>query len=310
LQALPGVAAVSAASSTPANYIDNENPFRLSIETDEENRQGSALVGTLPDYFDVMHIRILQGEAFSQSSENKDVAILSKAAAEMLHVSDIVGKRIYQSMTEKDYTVIGIADDVQYRSLREKMTPVIYVSNFNNYQKIVIRLNKGNHINTIAAIEKCWQSVAPDVPFDFTYFDTKLQNNYRNEISQMKLLNMLVIISILISSLGIFGLIIEILVQRTKEIGIRKVNGARTAEVMLMLNRDFIKWVVIAFVVACPIAWYAMYKWLENFAFKTSLSWWVFAIAGATALFIALLTVSWQSWRAATKNPVESLRYE
>ena len=98
--------------------------------------------------------------------------------------------------------------------------------------------------------------------------------------------------------------------QRTKEIGIRKVNGANVEDILMLLNKDFIKWVAIAFVVACPIAYYAMNKWLENFAYKTTLSWWIFALAGVLALGIALLTVSWQSWRAATRNPVEALRYE
>ncbi len=98
--------------------------------------------------------------------------------------------------------------------------------------------------------------------------------------------------------------------QRTKEIGIRKVNGAQISEVLMMLNKDFVKWVAIAFVIATPIAWYAMHKWLENFAYKTELSWWIFALAGLIALGISLLTVSWQSWKAATRNPVEALRYE
>lgn len=98
--------------------------------------------------------------------------------------------------------------------------------------------------------------------------------------------------------------------KRTKEIGIRKINGAKTSEILTMLNKDFMKWVAIAFVIATPIAWYAMHKWLENFAYKTELSWWIFALAGVLALGIALLTVSWQSWKAATRNPVEALRYE
>jgi putative ABC transport system permease protein len=98
--------------------------------------------------------------------------------------------------------------------------------------------------------------------------------------------------------------------NRVKEIGIRKINGARISEVMILLNRDFIIWAAIAFVIATPIAWYAMHKWLENFAYKTNLSWWIFALAGLLALGIALLAVSWQSWRAATRNPVEALRYE
>jgi putative ABC transport system permease protein len=105
-------------------------------------------------------------------------------------------------------------------------------------------------------------------------------------------------------------MIIFTIQQRTKEIGIRKVNGARVSEVLAMLNRDFVKWVAIAFLIATPIAYYAMHKWLENFAYKTELSWWIFALAGLLALGIALLTVSWQSWRVATRNPVEALRYE
>ena len=116
--------------------------------------------------------------------------------------------------------------------------------------------------------------------------------------------------AILIACMGLFTLTVLSVLQRTKEIGIRKVNGAKVSEVMAMLNKDLVKWVGIAFVIATPIAWFAMNKWLENFAYKTSLSWWIFALAGILALGIALLTVSWQSWKAATRNPVEALRYE
>ena len=108
----------------------------------------------------------------------------------------------------------------------------------------------------------------------------------------------------------LFTISVDKCIKRIKEIGIRKVNGAKVSEILITLNQDFVKWVAIAFVIASPIAYYAMNKWLENFAYKTTLSWWIFALAGALALGIALLTVSWQSWRAATRNPVEALRYE
>jgi putative ABC transport system permease protein len=117
-------------------------------------------------------------------------------------------------------------------------------------------------------------------------------------------------IAIAIAALGILGLSMFLAESRTKEIGIRKVNGAKVSEILNILNKDFIKWVVIAFVIATPIAWYAMNKWIGNFAYKTTLSWWIFVLAGVLALGIALLTVSWQSWRAATRNPVDALRYE
>ena len=121
---------------------------------------------------------------------------------------------------------------------------------------------------------------------------------------------MFTIIALLISAIGLFTIALYDTQRRIKEIGIRKVNGATIKEIMLMLNKDFIKWVVIAFIIACPIAYYAMSKWLENFAYKTALSWWVFALAGVFTIVIALLTVSWQTYRAATRNPVESLRDE
>jgi putative ABC transport system permease protein len=118
------------------------------------------------------------------------------------------------------------------------------------------------------------------------------------------------ILAISIAILGLVGMSVFLTERRTKEIGIRKVNGAKAIEVMFMLNKDFLKWVVIAFILACPVAWFAMHKWLENFAYKTTLSWWVFAAAGAAAFLLAFLTVSVQSYKAAARNPVESLKYE
>lgn len=118
------------------------------------------------------------------------------------------------------------------------------------------------------------------------------------------------LLALFIASIGLFGLSIYSTQRRTKEIGIRKINGASVAEVITMLNKEIVKWVIIAYVLACPIAWYAMHKWLENFAYKTNLSWLIFALAGLLALVIALVTVSWQSWRVATRNPIEALRYE
>ena len=136
------------------------------------------------------------------------------------------------------------------------------------------------------------------------------QQVYKSEFLQAKLLSVFTIIALLICSMGLFGLALIVTRQRIKEIGVRKVNGAKELEILTMLNRDFVKWVVIAFVIATPVAYFTMSKWLENFAYKTSLSWWIFALAGLLALGIALLTVSFQSWKAARGNPVEALRYE
>jgi putative ABC transport system permease protein len=131
---------------------------------------------------------------------------------------------------------------------------------------------------------------------------------YKSEEELQQIFTSFSVIAIIIACLGLFGLVLNSTQQHLKEIGIRKINGAKISEILIILNKDFIKWIVISFVIACPIALYAMHEWLNNFAYKTELSLWVFALAGLLALGIALLTVSWQSWRAATRNPVEVLR--
>ncbi|WP_025864013.1 ABC transporter permease [Prolixibacter bellariivorans] len=147
-------------------------------------------------------------------------------------------------------------------------------------------------------------------PFEYTFLDESFDNQYKQEVRFGKLTSMFSLLSVVIACMGLLGLVSFTLTRKQKEIGIRKVNGARISEVMTMLNRGLVKLVAIAFVIATPIAWFAMNKWLESFAYKTSLSWWIFALAGLLALVIALLTVSWQSWKAATRNPVEALRHE
>jgi putative ABC transport system permease protein len=150
----------------------------------------------------------------------------------------------------------------------------------------------------------------PGIDFEPMFYDDWINAMYQKEEKQAKAIKIYALMAIILSCLGLLGLSKFTIIKRTKEIGIRKVNGAKISEVMAMLNTDFVKWVAIAFVIATPIAYYAMHLWLENFAYKTELSWWIFALAGLLALGIALLTVSWQSWRAATRNPVEALRYE
>jgi len=159
-------------------------------------------------------------------------------------------------------------------------------------------------------IQQKWESIYPDEPFEFQFMDQHMAGLYKKNEKEMAIFSYLTIIAIIISCLGLYGLASHFMIRRTKEVGIRKVNGATVREVVKLLNQGFVQWVLIAFVIATPIAYYAMNNWLENFAYKTDLRWWIFALAGLLALGIALLTVSFQSYKAATKNPIESLRYE
>jgi putative ABC transport system permease protein len=207
---------------------------------------------------------------------------------------------------------IGVAKDFNYSSAHEFVGDfAFWLDESNNRARFIhVRLNPGNLRAGIQKINETWNTHYPGQEFDYFFMDETIAKQYKAETILSRILLAFSIIGILISILGISALALFISQQRTKEIGIRKVNGARVSEILVMLNKDFIKWVAIAFVIATPIAYYAMNKWLENFAYKTTLSWWIFALAGLLALGIALLTVSFQSWKAATKNPIDSLRYE
>ena len=177
-------------------------------------------------------------------------------------------------------------------------------------RNIVIKGNIANREKLLAEINKAWKNVMGNEYMSHYFMEDRIAVLYEKEANAKQSIGLFSLVAILISCFGLLGTVLNISNEKTKEIGIRKVNGAKISEVIALLNKDFVKWVVIAFVIATPVAYYAMNKWLENFAYKTDLSWWIFALAGLLALGIALLTVSFQSWRAATRNPVDSLRYE
>ena len=162
----------------------------------------------------------------------------------------------------------------------------------------------------ISQIDKKWKDILPESIFNYTFLDQNFEAQYKEDKAFGSAFQIFTILAILIASMGLFGLTSYTCIQRKKEIGIRKVNGATITQILSLLNKDFVKWVGLAFSIAVPISWYAMNKWLEGFAYKTEMSWWIFALAGLSALVIALLTVSWQSFRAAAANPVEALRDE
>jgi len=173
-----------------------------------------------------------------------------------------------------------------------------------------IRLIANGVEKGMTQISNEWQKILPGYPLKYQFYDEWFDSMYKTEEYFARTISLFAILAVIISCIGILGVAIFSSERRVKEIGIRKINGARISEMLLMLNKEFIVLVTIAYSIAIPVAWYSMHKWLQNFAYKTELSWWIFALAGIIAFGIALLTVSWQSWRAATRNPVEALRYE
>lgn len=239
-----------------------------------------------------------------------NVCMLNEAAYKYFEWNDLENKR-YNNGKEGGFEVIGVVKDFHYASMHQPIEPMcILFSDAGWHSNINLRIAKGAIGPSMDYIQKAWKKNLPDYPLKYQFYDEWFDGMYRKEEQLAKTIGLFALLAIGISCMGIFGLATFSAERRTKEIGIRKVSGAQVTELMNMLNKDFVKWVAIAFVIACPIAWYAMSQWLQDFAYRTEISWWIFAISGLTALVIALLTVSWQTWRAATKNPVEALRYE
>ncbi len=270
------------------------------------------------DYFETLGIKIAEGSNFPGRYENvldpneikAPQIILNQEAIRRMQIKNPVGKYFRRSKDEEKGSIAGVVEDFHFQSLHSGIEPMVIMPLFENPGYIIARIDPVNFTQTIADVKKTWERILPQSVYDVKFFDDGIEDLYKSESRISGLFRYFSFIAIFISCIGLFGLSLFIIERRKKEIGVRKVNGARVGEVMFLLNRDIIRWVVVAFIVACPIAWLAMDKWLENFAFKATLDWWIFILAGSLALIIALLTVSWQSFRAATRNPVEALRYE
>ena len=260
-----------------------------------------------PEYFDLMGITIKEGRAFQKDDVDK-YYIINETAVLKYNLSNPLEKLMKRD--NKFYPVIGVMKDFNFQSPQYPIEPVLFNFRDNKYNLINLKIAGTNTKDVLKEIETVWKKFCPANVFEYNFMDELYNRQYKTAEQFSTLVGIGGGIAIMIACLGILGLSISSAEQRIKEIGIRKINGATVSEVIVMLNRDFVKWVAIAFVIAIPIAYYAMNKWLESFACKTELSWWIFALSGAMALGIALLTVSWQSWQAATRNPVEALRYE
>ncbi len=259
------------------------------------------------NYIPLMGMELLAGRNFDLSYNDGgfNSIIVNEAFVDFCGISgDVVGMQIGQT------AVIGVLKDVSFNSLHNRAEPIVFYLTFEPTGYMNIRFRDADPDAAITIVQEIWDKVFGDAPADIQFLDNRVAMMYADDQRTNMLIRSFTLVSILLSIMGFINLTSIILKSKTKEIGIRKVNGAKIWQVMLMLNMDFVKWVAIAFVIATPIAYYAMDKWLQNFAYRTQLSWWVFALAGLMALVIALLTVSWQSWLAARRNPVEALRYE
>ena len=303
----------SLTENVPGNNFPNR--FAVIPEGSSADDSKEMVVTSVDEHFsDVFQASLTSGRILTDTiaSDRFKNVMINEAAAKKFGWDNPVGKKLRFKHEEEWLTVIGVLKDINISSMQTQIEPVVYRYTGANWLAgyVTLRIDKRYYQQTIAFIRETWEELAPGIAFQYFFIKDKYNEKYRAEERLSKIVGTFTIIAVFLSCLGLFALIAYLSILRTKEIGIRKINGARIDEVMFMLSTEFIKLVVVAFVIACPVGLYAMHRWLQNFAYKTELSWWIFGLAGIIALGIALLTVSLQAWRAAIKNPVESLRHE
>jgi len=312
---LPGVENATMTGFLPTSDARNDDPFFADATLDQKRAVSMQVWDADEKYIPTLGMEIAAGRNFSsQFPTDSSGIIINEAAAKLFGFNDPVGKPLYYltSLTTKEiltYHIIGVIKNFNFNTLREQVTPLALMLR-ENRSKIAIRVNTKNISHLVSQIEQQFKSMGPDLAFGYTFMNDDFDKLYRAEQRMGNIAITFSTLAILIACLGLFGLAAYAAEQRTREIGIRKVLGASVSRITTMLSKDFLKLVIIASVISFPLAWWVMYKWLQDFAYRTALSWWIFLAAGVMAIFIAIVTVSLQTIRAAITNPIKSLRTE
>jgi putative ABC transport system permease protein len=306
----PNINLVTVAQSLP-NFAGN-NAGDLDWEGKAADVRGSMnFVSVEKDYFKTVGIEFLEGETFTTTPSNRLLSefIINEKAIEAMKIENPVGK----SFKMWDYDpgrIIGIVKNVHNASLHNEIRPVFYVQFPYFYNYLIINMKNENIQETIGFIRNVTKEINPNFPFEFHFLNDNIDRFYRKERQMGRIITYFTVLAIFISCLGLFGLSLFMAEQRTKEIGIRKTLGATISNIVGLMSKDFLLLVGVANLVSWPVSYFIMNKWLQNFAYRIDLGLWTFALAAFLALFIALLTISFQTIKAASANPVDSLRYE
>ncbi len=319
LKKLPFVQNVARSQTYPGDSYDNLSSF-TGLQYPNGVEDASKVFYNYrvdKNYLDVLDIKLLAGSNFvGEPNKQNNTILINEACMREIEIFDpeeAVNKTM--NFFGSNWIISGVIEDYHHFGLKKEVLPMIILHSNHSGGNVLVKLDKAitskiGYTDAISEIQEKWSQIQPQRMFDYTFLDQKFQAQYDDDTKFNNAFKIFTALAIFIAALGLFGLTSYTCIQRKKEIGIRKVNGASVFKILKLLNIDFIKWIGIAFIIAIPIAWYTMNLWLENFAVKTTMSWWVFVLAGLTALGVTLLTVSWQSYMAANGNPVDALRDE
>lgn len=308
---MPGIALLDRSTEAP-HAMD----FVVTDPINWEGKGKNESAGFKPasvgfDFVKLMNLKISEGRDFSQeiSTDSSDAFMVNEEAVKEMGMKNPIGKWI--SAWNKKGHIIAVLKDYHTQSLKEIIKPVVLdIKESENFGVVIARMQAGKTKEALASLAKVYKDINPNYPFEYQFVDEEYKRLYSSELVISKLSVLFASLAIVISCLGLLGLVMFSAEQRIKEIGIRKVLGASLVQIIALFSKDFLKLMLIAFLIAAPLSWYAMYSWLQNFAYRIPISWWIFVFAGAASVIIALLTVSFQAVKAALANPVKSLRTE
>lgn len=313
LTKIPGVENATVTGNLPTATDFNQNGWFRDATLDAKKAVVFTEFRVDENYVSTLGMQIIQGRNFSRDFPTDSVGILlNESAVKLLGFKDPLNEMLYRpndSSKPVVYHVVGVVKDFNFSSMHDKVGPLV-ITLADNWGSIAMRVNTKNISSIITQVQNKWNSFVPGQPFSYTFMDNDFNNIYQAEQRTGKLFITFAVFAIFIACLGLFGLVTYAAEQRTKEIGIRKVLGANIGGIVTMLSKGFAKLVLIASVIAFPLAWWAMNKWLQSFAYRITISWWMFVVAAIAAIVIALITVSFQAIKAAVANPVKSLRTE
>ncbi len=315
LLSIPGVQYVSKTTAVPGDNVTDTSTIPYKYE-DKEYRMGSVKVSS--DYFNTLNIALLKGRLFNNSyaDQNTRSAIINESASKKLNLPNPIETIIsFPDCDSVPTQIVGIVKDFNVMSFESKVQSVVYTignkaCRFQSGGAMLVKLNSKHMQQTIASIEQVWKNIEPDFPIRYSFLDDNFQKLFVAYTRLQKIISFFAAAAIFISIMGLFALTAFLTGQRTKEIGIRKVLGAGFSDLASLLSKDFVRLVVLAVIIAVPISWWAANKWLESFAYRINISWWIFAVAALIVIAIAIVTISIQTIKAAVANPVKSLRTE
>ncbi|MGB2908767.1 MAG: FtsX-like permease family protein [Candidatus Aminicenantaceae bacterium] len=305
----PGILGVTKSSDRLTYTVHSTSGFYWEGKNPDEN----ILVHQFSidhDYVKTLGMEIVAGRDLSREfpSDATSAYLVNETLAELLGYEDPIGKAV--TLYNRKGSIVGVIKDFNYKSAHKKIEPLILRIEPRRDWYAYVRIEGGDVPGSLATIEEIYKKHVPELPFTFAFLDDSLNGLYQSDRRTGRIFSYFTILAILISCLGLFALASFMIEQRTKEIGVRKVMGANLPRITVLLTRDFLKWIVVANVIALPTAYFAMQVWLNNFAYRTAISIWTFVLAASFALAVALATIGFQSIKAARANPADCLRYE